>query len=286
MLDKWNGGLHSWFGRCNILKMTILPKFLYLLQTIPIHIPADYFNQIRSIFIKFLWAGKKPRLHRKILSLPKRYGGLAMPELQTYYRATHLSRLIDWCRHTTTKLWTQLEQAQSAFPIHRIPWCYTVLPTDLKRHPLIGNTARVCAHLIDLSPLFTRNSPLKPILGNPLFEPGIEGRFRELREVGIYQASHFSVGGRWKTITELSDPEGQFRLDFLRSLQLHHFLSSMPPPNVNDQTLTPMEDLCSGTEPLLHSLSLTYSMLITPTGDYKLRGLSKWGKRSKMSVHH
>lgn len=205
-----------------------------------------------------------------------------MPELHTYYRATHLGRLIDWCRHTTSKLWTQLEQAQSATPIHRIPWCYIALPTDLKRHPLIGNTARVCAHLIDSSSLFSRNSPLKPILGNPLFEPGVgDGGFRELREEGLFQASHFSNRGRWKTITELSDPEGQFRLDFLRALQLHHFLSSMPPPNDTDQTLTPMEDLCSGTGPLLHSLSLTYSMLITQAEEYKLQGLTKWEKELK-----
>lgn len=165
----------------------ILPKFLYLLQTLPIHIPADYFKQIRSAFIKFLWAGKKPRLHQKILSLPKPHGGLAMPEVHTYYHATHLSRLIDWCRHKDTKLWTQLEQAQSETPLHRAPWCYTALPSDLKRQPLIDNTIKICAQLITTSSLITRDSPLRPILGNPQFEPGIrDKRFRDLGEAGPY----------------------------------------------------------------------------------------------------
>lgn len=27
LLEKWNSGLHSWFGRCNIVKMSVLPNF-------------------------------------------------------------------------------------------------------------------------------------------------------------------------------------------------------------------------------------------------------------------
>lgn len=176
LLVKWGSGLHSWFGRCSILKMLILPKFLYIMQAIPIRFPVDYFNQVRTAFTHFLWAGKKPRLHRRILTLPKLNGGLAMPDLQTYYRATHLSRLIDWCRHTNTKLWTRLEQAQSEIPLHRAPWCHASLPTGITRHPLIGNTLRVCSQLIHTSPHFSRNSPLRPILGNPQFQPGLQDR--------------------------------------------------------------------------------------------------------------
>lgn len=162
-------------------------------------------------------------------------------------------------------------------PLRSAPWCYTALPSDLKRHPLIGNTIKVCAQLIDSSSLFSHNLPLRPILGNPRFEPGLrDGRFRELNEEGLYQASHFSALGHWKTIEKLSDPEGQFRLDFLRALQLHHFLRSIPPPNDANQALTSMEGLCMGTGTLLHSLSLTYGMLIVPPGDCQLQSLTKW----------
>lgn len=41
LLDKWHRGLHSWFGCCNV--MSILPKFLYLFQTLPIAIPEVFF---------------------------------------------------------------------------------------------------------------------------------------------------------------------------------------------------------------------------------------------------
>lgn len=70
LLDSWDGGLHSWFGRCNILKMTILPKFLYLLQALPIRVPGDYFKQVQTTFSRFLWAGNKqslpPQRHRGV----------------------------------------------------------------------------------------------------------------------------------------------------------------------------------------------------------------------------
>lgn len=85
LLSAWHTGLHSWFGRCNILKIGILPKFVCLLQALPIHIPVDY-----------IWARKRPRLRQTLLSIPKHHSGLAMPDIRTYYYAAHLSRLINW----------------------------------------------------------------------------------------------------------------------------------------------------------------------------------------------
>lgn len=59
LVDKWHKGIHSWFGRCNLLKMCILPKYLYLFQALPIHIPTYYFKQVHSLFTKFVWVYKK-----------------------------------------------------------------------------------------------------------------------------------------------------------------------------------------------------------------------------------
>lgn len=69
LLDKCNRGLHSWFGYCNSIKMSILPRFLYLFQTLPISIPLAFFCQINTLFTKFIWAHKLPRISRRLLSL-------------------------------------------------------------------------------------------------------------------------------------------------------------------------------------------------------------------------
>lgn len=212
---------------------------------------------------------------------------MALPDIRAYHQALHLGRLIDWRRHKETKLWTQLEQSLTTIPLGGTPWCYQSLPIELKRHPLIGNTARICAKLISNPNISSRNSPLYPIIGHPLFTPGLQDRvFQKLGETGIHMASHFSSGGRWRTYEELSDPLGRFRLDFMRTLQLGHFLHSIPPPTDVDQGLTTLEELCTDTGTLPHTLSLMYSLLNTPPTDYIPPGLTKWEEELECSFNH
>lgn len=97
LLDNWHKGLHSWFGRCNLIKMCILSKYLYLFQALPIQIPTPFLKHVQALFTSFIWAQKKkPRLSRTQMTLPKQYGGLAVPDIRRYYQSTHFSRVLDW----------------------------------------------------------------------------------------------------------------------------------------------------------------------------------------------
>lgn len=49
LLNTWHTGLHLWFGHCNILKMNILTKVLYLFHALPIYIPSRCFKQTQSL---------------------------------------------------------------------------------------------------------------------------------------------------------------------------------------------------------------------------------------------
>lgn len=53
-LERWLSLPISLIGRINILKMNILPKFLYLFQIIPLAPPAGVFSKINSLFRKFI----------------------------------------------------------------------------------------------------------------------------------------------------------------------------------------------------------------------------------------
>lgn len=70
----------SLVGRINSIKMTILPKFLYVFRAIPIFIPQSFFYQLDSVISSYIWQGQRPRL-QKI----KAMGGLVLLNFHFYF---------------------------------------------------------------------------------------------------------------------------------------------------------------------------------------------------------
>jgi len=78
-LNKWIVMPVSMIGRINMIKMSILPKFLYLFQALPLPLSKQFFDELNTVFSRFIWNNKKPRLRLRLLYMPYERGGVTTP---------------------------------------------------------------------------------------------------------------------------------------------------------------------------------------------------------------
>jgi len=83
-------------GKTNCVKMNVLPKLLYLFQSLPIFLPKCFFQSTNRLLSSFIWGGKKTRIRRILLERPKKDGGLVLPNLLNYYWAANLQKFVYW----------------------------------------------------------------------------------------------------------------------------------------------------------------------------------------------
>lgn len=94
-LTRWASLPLSLIGRVNLIKMTILPQFLYFFQHVPILINKSFFSKLDQLIGLFFW-GSKRGITQTALHLPKSKGGLALLNLRYYYFSCNINTLLFW----------------------------------------------------------------------------------------------------------------------------------------------------------------------------------------------
>uniref|UniRef100_A0A8C6WLV1 Reverse transcriptase domain-containing protein n=1 Tax=Neogobius melanostomus TaxID=47308 RepID=A0A8C6WLV1_9GOBI len=108
-LTRWKIVPLTLFEKVRIIKMNILPRYIFLFQNLPIHIKEKSFKLWESQLRNFLWDGNKPRVKMKVLQDNKEKGGLSLPNLKNYFFATHVRTMLVWFNEQKNPKWKQIE---------------------------------------------------------------------------------------------------------------------------------------------------------------------------------
>ncbi len=104
-------------SRIESIKINILPRLLYLFQTLPAEISNKQFIEWDKSFSRYIWQGKKPRTRYKTIQLPKDKKGLALPNLKEYFYAAQIRPLVLLCVFSF-QLNSYTKQSNYTLPFH------------------------------------------------------------------------------------------------------------------------------------------------------------------------
>lgn len=285
-LHNWHSGTFSWFGRAAIIKMTVLPKLLYVIRTLPIKLPPSLFKTLRTLFVRFIWAHKKPRIKLEALMKAKEMGGLGVPNLRDYYLASHAARIIDWHCHRDSKDWVGLEMALFSTPLSFAPWLkWSNYPDELKHHPITGTTLKLLHDLPRGKVITSALGPLTQMKDNPGFIPGLDNSHLQSPNTDRpLLAGECYHQGKVKEYQALKRVDNVTELPFWVYLQARSYLKENHKGGDFSRPLTEFESVCRKGEPVNRTTSMAYAWLQEAKGPADDRLRRRWSDALQINI--
>ncbi len=277
-LNRWISMPISMLGHINIIKMSILPKFLYLFQSVPLQLSQAFFSKLRNLFSNFIWNNRRPRLRLSLLYLPYDRGGLQIPNLQWYYWAAQLRSAMFYFSPSDPPAWLAIEcTATSGLPLQSC--LYSANIRKLKKQtkkPFAKNTLSVWheahAYIGDAPKL----SQFSSIWGHDNFVPiRADGGFIQWVGKGLSKVTDLYVGGKLITFDQLIDKYDIPRKHQFKYLQLKSFIASQT-HNLEEPSMSAIERTTVNCKDGRGQLSVIYVMLRSKSKDSSHSRLNTW----------
>lgn len=228
--------LHRWSlvpylclsSRVNAIKMTVLPKLLYLFRTLPVEVSDCQFREWDRQISRFIWQGKKPRVRYSTLLLRKEKGGMALPCLKYYFYASQLIPLFYWCNEDYKAKCKELEFSMvSKFPLQALVGDSGLIAQLGEISGWIALTLKIWKKVVNLTQIEKMLNLFRWCAFDTEFPPNNrDGTFKSWIKKGLTTYHTFTEKNIFRSFQSMQNRFDLRKNDFFRYLQVRHIFTA------------------------------------------------------------